>query len=73
MKRKREIFSDAVKLTLLVVSIIGIIIIMTGLESILESFGVPGIIISCLTMISLFFIVNWIYETEPDKVKRARH
>lgn len=73
MKRKREIFSDAVKLTLLIVSIIGIIIIMTGLESILESFGVPGIAISCLTMILLFFIVNWIYETEPGKFKRARH
>lgn len=72
MKNKKTILIDAVKMTILIVSIIGMIIITTGLESILEAMGIPGIVTSCLIMVFLLFIVNWIYETKPDGFKQVK-
>lgn len=68
----KNILTDAVKLTMLIVSILGLIVIMTGLESILEAFGIPGILAVIVLMTALIFILNWIHKSKPGSFKTDR-
>lgn len=68
----KNILTDAIKLTVMIISILGLICIVTGIESILEAFGIPGIIASIAIMTVLIFILNWVHESKTGSLKKEK-